>query len=118
MNSLKLITVLLIITLVVLTVVTVCLLVKNKNIIKETFFVSNHGCPPYTYDHSGKYSYLSKSKGWCATSDFGEDYYASGDADNMSQFSKSKIKCPLYYHRVPGKHSIETESKAWCVKDQ
>ena len=118
MNSLKLITVLLIIILVVLTVVTVCLLVKNKNIIKETFFASNHGCPPYTYDHSGKYSHLSKSKGWCATSDFGEDYYASGNTDNMGQFSKSKIKCQPNFYRVHGTHSIETDTKAWCIKPE
>jgi hypothetical protein len=118
MNSIKAVTALLIILLVILTVVSICLLIKNKRIIKETFFVSNHNCPPYTYDHSGKNSYFSKSKGWCATAAFEDEVTQSGDYNQPGSYNQSSIKCPPTHYRVPGKISMETESKTWCLKSE
>ena len=112
MESLKIITICLIVILIVLTLVTFYLLLKNRNIIKETFFASKHNCPPYTSDHTGPNSFSSKLKGWCTTADYG-----NAQLDQvMDGYSQSKTRCPLNSYGITGKESIGYDSKSWCVK--
>ena len=113
MKSLKIITIWLIVILIVLTLITVWLLVKNRNIIKESFFASNHNCPPYTSDHTGPNSFSTKLKSWCTTADYG-----SAQLDGvMDGNSQSNIKCPPNYYRVSGNESLGYDSKSWCVNE-
>jgi hypothetical protein len=114
MNGIKIITISLIIVLIILTLVTVFLLLKNRSILLETFFVSNHKCPPYTADHTAKNSFSSKSKGWCATADFADLEKEQGLPEGYAQ---SKEKCPPNYYRISGEDSINYNSKSWCQKN-
>lgn len=112
MNNLKLATVLIIIILVLLTVVTFCILVKNFSLVKETFFGGGkHNCYPYTAVLNAKLSHSSPSKGWCTTG----DYPSLQNEGDLSDSEKSSA-CGGNndYYRIKGEESIKLSSKSWC----
>jgi len=112
MDKLKLLTIIVIVVLLVLTTLTLCMIVKNANLIKETFVESNHNCYPYTSVLNARLSFNSPSKGWCTTGDY--DDLDEGE-DDYSDSKKSSACGPSgKYHRISGKESMKLDSKAWC----
>lgn len=114
MNKVEKLTVFFIIALLALTLVTIIIISYSKDALKETFFVGDHNCYPYTSVLNPRYSFKSKSKGWCTTADYGD--MPSGN--DYSIYNDSKVKCPANYSRVSPKDSHSYQSKAWCSRPQ
>ena len=113
MISIKTLTIILIILLVLLTITTFCVMLGNREAIRETFKSSIHNCYPYTADLSASKSHKSLSKGWCTTGDAGENGLTE---DDLGGVNESPIKCPDNYYRMSGSESLEHKSKAWCKR--
>ena len=111
MENLKLVTILIIIILIVLTVFTICISVKNFNLVKEAFFDGKHNCYPYTAVLNARLSYSSPSKGWCTTGD-----YPSLESEEELSDSEKSSACGNNndYYRMKGEESIKLDSKSWC----
>lgn len=111
MENFKILTILLVILLILITAITVCILIKNISLLKETFSNSNHNCYPYTADLNARLSHLSPSKGWCTTGDYPE-LQSEGDFGD----SKKSSACDASgnYYRIKGEESVKLNSKAWC----
>lgn len=112
MKNLKLVTIFIIIILILLTIFTVCMLVKNFRIVKEAFFGGGkHNCYPYTAVLNARLSYSSPSKGWCTTG----DYPSLESEGELSDSEKSSSCGPNNdYYRMKGEESIKLDSKSWC----
>jgi hypothetical protein len=110
MKNLKLATILVIITLIILTIITVCLIAKNFSLVKETFLSSNHNCYPYSSVLNARLSFSSPSKGWCTTGDYPE---LKSD-DDFSDSKKSSDCGGDNYYRIKGDESVKLDSKSWC----
>lgn len=112
MKNLKLVTILIIILLILLTIFTVCIFLKNLNIVREAFFGGGkHNCYPYTAVLNARLSYSSPSKGWCTTG----DYPSLESEGELSDSEKSSSCGPNNdYYRIKGEESIKLDSKSWC----
>ena len=109
----KKLTILFILLLVILSSVTISMLIKNKNLIKEAF-QAELTCPPFTNRLSAKQSYNSPLKGYCgnALSEYRDNNYEYYD-DNANK--KYNSYCNLINGQtLTGEQSYNTETKAKC----
>lgn len=113
MNTLKLLTALLIFLLIILSIVTICMVINNKRIIKESFFGSDQQCPPNSARLSASKSYQTYLKGFCSTDIDNLGSEPEGEESQSSE-NKSPYKCAPNYYRMKGRESYNTESNAWC----
>ena len=113
MISIKTLTIILIIILILLTITTFCVMLGNREAIRETFQSGVHNCYPYTSVLSASKSYKSLSKGRCTTGDAGESGLSE---DDLGGVNESPVKCPDNYYRMSGSESLGHSSKAWCKR--
>lgn len=107
-------TILFILLLIILSSLTISMLVRNKNLLREAFQAETM-CPPLTRRLSGKQAYASQLKSHCGNvmSEYGEEYEYNDDNVNK----KSNQYCNLMNAQtLTGDQSYKTKSKAKCAK--
>ena len=109
----KKLTILFILLLIILSSLTVSMLIRNKNLIKEAFQAETM-CPPLTRKLKAKQSYNSLLKGHCGNvlSDYGDnyDYYDDNVNTNGNPYCKY-----MNAQTLSGEESYNTETKAKCA---